>query len=129
MGPPRSGGGRGPPPEVVVEEDPPGSGSGRGPLPTEVVVEEDPLEVVVEEDPQKWWWKRTPLRSGGGRGPPSPTEVVVEEDPQGKDQTRPAENYCWASGWYALEKRLPCLVIYFYLFILLLLAHKSVSKF
>ena len=35
----------------------------------------------------------------------------MEEDPlppQGKDQTRPAEKYCWASGRYALEKRLLC---------------------
>ena len=30
---PRSGGGRGPPPEVVVEEDPPRSSGGRGPSP------------------------------------------------------------------------------------------------
>ena len=69
------------PPEVVVEEDPP---------PMEVVVEEDPPEVVVEEDPP---------------------EVVVEEDPpppKDKDQTRPAEKSCWASGWYALEKKLTC---------------------
>ena len=59
--------------------------------PQEVVVEEEPPpEVMVEEDPpQKWWWKRTP-------------------PPQGKDQTRPAEKYCWASGRYALEKRLSC---------------------
>ena len=68
---------------MAVEEDTP---------PTEVVVEEDPpLEVVVEEH--------------------LPPEVVVEEDPpppQGKDQTRPVEKYCWASGWYALEKSLPC---------------------
>ena len=74
---------RTPPPEVVVEEDPCRSGSGRGP-PLEVVVEEDPL-------PKKWQWKRTPL-------PPS----------QCKDQTRPVEKYCWASGRYALEKWLPC---------------------
>ena len=39
----------GPPPEVVVEEDP---------SPLEVVVEEDPPppEVVVEEDPPPWQW-------------------------------------------------------------------------
>ena len=74
--PPRSGHGRGTPPEVVTEEDPP-----------EVVMEEDPPhpEVVVEVDPQKWWWKWTP--------------------PQGKDQTRPFEKYCWVSGRYALEKK------------------------
>ena len=78
-----------------MEEDPPGSGGRRGPPrsgggrgPPEVVVEEDPPEVVAEEDP--------PPRSGSGRGPP----------PQGKGQTRPAENYCWVSGRYALEKRL-----------------------
>ena len=45
-----------------------------------------------------------PPGSGGGRAPP--LEVVVEEDlppPPAKDQ-----KYCWASGWYALEKRLSC---------------------
>ena len=43
-----------------------------------------------------------PPGSGGGRGTPPP---------QSKDQTRPAEKYCCASGWYALEKRLSCLQI------------------
>ena len=51
-------------------------------------MEEDPLEVVVEEDPPEVEAEEDPPRSGGGRGP--------------------AEKYCWASGLYALEKRLPC---------------------
>ena len=62
--------------------------------------------------PQKWWWKRTPHppRSGGGRGllPKSVCGRGPHPTPQGKDQTRPAEKYCWASGRYALEKRLSC---------------------
>ena len=55
-----------------------------------LVTWDPPPEVVVEEDP--------------------PPEVVVEEEPPppAKDQTRPAEKYCWASGRYALEKRLSC---------------------
>ena len=67
---------------------PPRSGGGRGPPSPEVVVEEDP----------------PPPRSGSGRGSPPPP-------PQGKDQTRPAEKYCWASGRYALEKRLSCYLL------------------
>ena len=69
MGPPGSGGRRGPPfqkwmwkrtpLEVDTEEDPP-----------EVDVEEDPLEVEVEEDPLwKWRAEEDP-----------PPKVVVEED-------------------------------------------------
>ena len=57
MGPPGSGGGRGSPPEVVVEED----------LPPEVVVEEDPPEVVVEEDPPKARTRPDQLRSTAGQ--------------------------------------------------------------
>ena len=76
-----------------------------GPPPLEVVSEETPPEVVAEEDPQKWWWKKTPPevveedppRSGGRRGPP------INGGGRG-----PAEKYCYASAWYALEKRLPC---------------------
>ena len=89
MGPPRSGSGRGTSLEVVVEEDPLRSGGGRG----------LPLEVVVEEDPPRSGGGRGPPRSGSGRGPPPPKD---------KDQTRPAEKSCWASGWYALEKKLTC---------------------
>ena len=63
---------------------PPGSGSGRGP----------PCRSGSRRGP--------PPRSGGGRGPPP-----------GKDQTRPAEKYCWESGRYTLEKRLSCFVIIF----------------
>ena len=69
--------------------------------PPEVDMEEDPLpEVDIEEDPP---------RSGHGRGPP---EVDTEEDPPPPPRSGggrgPVEKYCWASGWYALEKRLPC---------------------
>ena len=66
------------------------------------MVEEDPPEVVVKEDPPRSSGGRGhPLGSGSGRGPPP-----------GKDQTRPAEKYCWESGQYALEKRLPCSICF-----------------
>ena len=71
---------------------PPKSGSGIGPPPPRSGSGRGPPGSGGGRDPQKWWWKRTP-GSGSGRGPP-----------QGKDQTRPAEKYCWTSGRYALEK-------------------------
>ena len=75
---------------------PPRSGHRRGTPPTKVDTEEDP-------HPWKWTWKRTP-----------PPEVDTEEDPPRSGCRRggrgPAEKYCWASGRYALEKRLPCLL-------------------
>ena len=64
------------PPRISGGRAPPRSGSGREPT---------PWKWWWKRIPQKWWWKRTP--------------------PQGKDQTRPAEKYCWASWWYALEEK------------------------
>ena len=55
--------------------------------PPEVNTEVDPPEVNTEVDPL-----RSGCRRGGGRGP--------------------AEKYCWASGQYALEKRLPCCFVF-----------------
>ena len=62
-------------PEVGMEEDPLPEVDAEEDPPPEVDTEKDPLEVDTKEGP--------PPRSGG-RGP--------------------AEKYCWASGWYALEK-------------------------
>ena len=83
------------PPEVNMEVDPPGSEHGSGPQ--EVNMEVDPPEVNMEVDlPRSEHRSRSPppprsgCRRGGGRGP--------------------AEKYCWASGRYALEKKLPCCV-------------------
>ena len=60
--------------------------------PPEVNMEVDPLEVNMEVDPPEVNTEVDPPRSGCRRG-------------GGKG---PAEKYCWASGRYALEKRLPC---------------------
>ena len=75
-----------------MEVDLPGSEHGS---PPEVNTEVDPL-------PEVNTWKWTPL------------EVNMEVDPPPRSGCRrgggrgPAEKYCWASGQFALEKRLPC---------------------
>ena len=105
----------GSPPEVEVEEDPPGSGGRRGPT-LEVVVGEDPPKSGCWRGPPrsgcrrgtpwKWTWKRTPQKWMQKR---TPLEVDAEEDPPPPPRSGggrgPAEKYCWASGWYALEKK------------------------
>ena len=58
--------------------------------------------------PWKWTWKWTPNPMEVDT-----PEVNMEVDLPGSGCRRgggrgPAEKYCWASGWYALEKRLPC---------------------
>ena len=79
--------------------------------PLEVVVEEEPPEVVVEEDPLGSDGGRGPPGSDGGRGPlPGSGSGRGPLPPQGKDKTRPAEKYCWASGQYALDKSLSCCI-------------------
>ena len=93
-----------------MEVDPPGSSHGSG-LP-KVVTEVDPPEVVMQVDRP---------RSGHRSGPP---KLVMEVEPPGSEHRNgpprsgcrrgggrgPTEKYCWASGWYALEKRLPCCI-------------------
>ena len=90
-----------PPPEVNTEVDPPEVNMEVDPL--EVNMEVDTLEVNMEVDPLEVNMEVDLPGSEHRSGPPPPRSGCRRGGGRG-----PAEKYCWASGRYALEKRLSC---------------------